>query len=100
MFIVSGILHIDAPDFADARRMAITFARATRGETGCISCQICEDVAVPGRMYIYEEWDNEDVWDQHLYTPHTTEFLDQLVRFTIVEQNIKRLDGGIVTRVF
>ena len=46
----------------------------TRAEEGCIQYDMHESLDDPGRFVFFERWTSREALDQHLKTPHLTEF--------------------------
>jgi quinol monooxygenase YgiN len=58
-------------DQEDALRALLTpFALQSRREPGCLSYDLFEDKAVPGRFMTMEVWSDEAALDAHFKTPH------------------------------
>ena len=59
------------PDAAEAmKEIALTLADRSRKETGCISYEVLQDKAAPGRFVLVEEWSSTAALDAHNQTPH------------------------------
>ena len=56
------------------RSALIQLAAATRAEAGNI-CYRLHETADPDEFVIYEQWRDSEALDQHMQTPHLTEFL-------------------------
>lgn len=46
----------------------------TRQETGCVQYDLHESIEEPGRFVFFERWTTKAALDQHLQTPHLTDF--------------------------
>ena len=43
---------------------------ATRGERGCLQYDLHVDNQAPGFFVFYENWENRDLWREHMNAPH------------------------------
>lgn len=50
----------------------------TRAESGCVQYDLHEDTEKPGHFIMFERWTSRQALDEHLKTPHLTEFLGLL----------------------
>ena len=75
----------------ELRRKLQGLLAPTRAEQGCIQYDMHESVDDPGRFVFFERWTSRDALDEHLKTPHLTDF------FGHAEQ---LLDGGMNIRFF
>lgn len=70
MIIIAGTVDVD-PEQRDA---ALTAGKphmeATRAQKGCIDYVWSADLLVPGRIYVYERWEDEAALDAHFKGPH------------------------------
>ncbi len=47
----------------------------TRAEKGCIDYILHQDNQNPNLFLFYETWENHDLWQAHMQTPHILEYL-------------------------
>ncbi len=94
MLVVTGIIEIDPADRDAAKIAAAKMAEATRDEDGCITYAFYEDVEVPGRFRVYEEWESMAALAAHAQTPHMGEFRAALAGMKILSSAIKKIEGG------
>ncbi len=47
----------------------------TRAEEGCIDYILHQDNQNPNLFLFYETWENRDLWQAHMQTPHILEYL-------------------------
>jgi quinol monooxygenase YgiN len=59
-----------AAHFSDARQAIRDIVDETRGEEGCISFDLHEDVEA-GRLHLYEVWADRAAFDTHHAQPYT-----------------------------
>ena len=93
MLVVTGVTRVAPEDIATARAATAKVAEKTRDEDGCYTYAFYEDVEVPGRFRVYEEWRDEAALAAHLATPHIADFRATLGRLTILDREIKKLKG-------
>ena len=75
----------------ELRRRLQALLAPTRAEAGCIQYDMHDSLEEPGKFIFFERWTTREALDQHLKTPHMTEF------FGHVEDLV---DGGISIRFF
>ena len=47
----------------------------TRAEEGCLQYDLHEDNATPGYFVFYENWENRELWRQHMEAPHLAAYV-------------------------
>ena len=66
MIVVGGEFEVD-PEQRDAFiAERLELMRTSRSETGCLEYTFAADPLVPGRVVLYERWDNQAALDAHL----------------------------------
>ena len=93
MLVVTGVTQVDPKDAAAARAAQARVAAITRTEDGCHTYAFYEDVEVPGRFRVYEEWRDEDALQAHLAADHIAEFRAAVGRLTVLSREIKKMKG-------
>jgi quinol monooxygenase YgiN len=58
----------------ELRKALIALIEPTRKEKGCINFVLHTDPANKGRFMFYENWENKELWNAHLNSPHITAF--------------------------
>ena len=74
MIVIAGSVQVKPERRADAVRAAVRMAEATRAEAGCLTYRFSTDLVDPNRVYIFEEWENEEALGRHFASPHMAEF--------------------------
>lgn len=46
----------------------------TRAEEGCINYDMRRSIEDPGLIMFYENWETKPLWEQHMESPHFSEF--------------------------
>jgi len=90
MLIVAGTLLIDPDKLEDARVAASIMMKATREEPGNVAYVFSQDLEEPGRIHIFERWQDEDALETHFKTPHMIEFQGKLGGFGIKEMTVEK----------
>lgn len=47
----------------------------TRAEEGCLQYDLHEDNATPGHFVFFENWENRELWRQHMEAPHLAAYV-------------------------
>ena len=74
MIVVAGTITYDPTHQQDVIAGALRVAEATRTEEGCRSYEFFADLARPGRLLVFEEWEEESHLVAHLETQHLADF--------------------------
>jgi quinol monooxygenase YgiN len=60
---------------ADLSRALAALIERTLGEPGCVTCVFHRQADQPGVFMVYERWRDAGAFDEHMATPHVSEFL-------------------------
>jgi quinol monooxygenase YgiN len=77
MLVVAGRIPVKAERRADAVRLALAVAAATRAEPGCRAYRFYADLDDPNTFVIFEEWEDEAALGRHFETPHMATFMQE-----------------------
>lgn len=64
----------------------------TRQEAGCIQYDLHQDNENPAAFLVYETWENRELWQEHMESPHLAAFLqatDGAIRAFTVNEMMK-----------
>ena len=92
MLIVAGRVAVKPERRADAIRMALDVASATREEAGCISYRFYADLEDPNVFLIFEEWQDAAALSRHFEMPHMTTFMQEMPSLVAGGADFKRYD--------
>ncbi|QQE13416.1 antibiotic biosynthesis monooxygenase [Planctomycetota bacterium] len=70
-----------------------TFAKATRGEEGCLHYELFQSHGCPTCFIIYHKWESADHWMEHLGKGHTVTFVDAIDHIVEDVEIIEALDS-------
>jgi quinol monooxygenase YgiN len=74
MLVVAGAITFDPEHHQAVADAAIAAGMASRAEEGCVSYEFFADLSQPGRLLVFEEWDEERHLLAHFKTSHFAEF--------------------------
>ena len=74
MLVVAGTVTYDPTHQEDVVAGAARVAKHTRAEEGCLSYEFFADLSGPGRLLVFEEWEEERHLVAHLETQHLADF--------------------------
>ena len=94
MLVVTGIIEINADDLDAAKALAGPMGTASRAEQGCHAYAFYQDLEDPGKIRIYEEWENQAALDAHFATPHMAAFATGLGALTVKSMNVVKFERG------
>ena len=92
MIVVTGYLRLEPAALQALRPLAEKTVWATRAEDGCIVYAFSEDLAEPGLMRIYEEWESQAHLDAHGQTAHIAAWREAVRGVQILERELKLAD--------
>ena len=78
MIIVTGSAVIEPSRWAEAVELSLRHVRRSRGEPGCVSHAVHQDVEQPNRLVFVEEWEGLDALRAHFAVPESIAFVDEL----------------------
>lgn len=90
MLVVAGTITFDPAHQQDVIEAARRVADFTRREAGCVSYEFFADLTAPGRLHVFEEWEEEHHLIAHLETAHYVEFSGVLQSAGLRSRDIKR----------
>jgi quinol monooxygenase YgiN len=94
MIVVSGTITYEPAHHDGVRAAVLRVAEATRAEDGCITYEFFADLAGPGRMRVFEEWETDEALKTHATQPHMVAFREELSNFTMTSREITRYVVG------
>lgn len=90
MLVVAGTVTYDPAYQQAVIAAAGRVAALTRLEQGCLSYEFFADLMTPGRIHVFEEWEEEHHLEAHLQTPHLIEFGEVLQSSGLETKDINR----------
>ncbi len=99
MIIVAGEIDLHPDDVEAARPAAIAMMDETAKEAGCIHYRFYQDLEVPGRLHVYEEWDSEAALAAHITSPHMAVWRAALSELRVLSRDIKKIEAGAVEKL-
>lgn len=92
MIVIAGSVPVRPERRADAVRIALEMAAATRAEAGCVAYTFSADLADPNVIHIFEEWETADALAAHFQAPHMARFQAALPDFLAGAPVLKRYE--------
>ena len=74
MIVVAGAVRVRPERRAEAVRVAVAMAEATRAEPGCLSYRFAADLGDPNTLLVFEEWEDDASLARHFETEHMASF--------------------------
>jgi len=69
MIIIAGVVEVDPEQREAALEAARPLLEPTREQSGCLDYVWSADPAVPGRIYVFERWEDRDSLAAHFAGP-------------------------------
>ena len=70
MIIIAGTVDVDPERRDEALVAGEPHMKATRAQDGCIDYVWSADALVPGRIYVFERWRDQESLEAHFAGPH------------------------------
>jgi len=90
MLIVAGTITFDPGHQQEMIDAARAVAVETRKESGCMSYEFFSDLTTPGRLHLFEEWEDEASLLAHFETPHLAAFYAILQASGLASRDVNR----------
>ena len=90
MIVVAGTVRVRPERRAEAVRVAVAMAEATRAEPGCLSYRFAADLADPDTFLVFEEWEDEATLARHFATEHMATFRRAVPRMATRTHDARR----------
>jgi len=87
MIIIAGTVEVDPAQREAALKAGLPHMQATRAQKGCLHYVWTADPLVEGRIYVYEQWEDQTALEAHFAGPH---YLG--MRNTIAEYGLRGAD--------
>jgi quinol monooxygenase YgiN len=89
MILVTANMTVIAQKRDEFLAIVRDLIKSSQAENGCISYRIYEDPDMPSSFVFIEEWDSQQILDQHFQEPHFKAFSQQLDNFVAGEPQVK-----------
>ena len=100
MIIIAGTIDLDASRREAALEESRDLVAETRGQVGCEHYVWAPDLCVPGRIYVYEAWQDEAALAAHFEGPYYKAMLALIGRFGVTHQRLKLVFVDLARSVF
>jgi quinol monooxygenase YgiN len=94
MIVVAGHIDIDPKNVERVESIARTMMAETRREAGCRVYDISVSLETPGRLHLYEEWDDLASLEAHFETPHMQVWRQGIADLTVLKRQVARMEAG------
>jgi quinol monooxygenase YgiN len=99
MLLIAGTVKVKPETRAEAAQAALTMAKATQGEAGCVSYGFYAALEDPNTFLIFEQWESEAALAAHFQTPHMATFNQLIPRFLAAPPSIDRYEVSAVVKM-
>lgn len=90
MIIIAGTIDIDASKREATLAESKDLVLETRSQRGCEHYVWAPDLCVPGRLYVYEAWEDEAALAAHFKGPYYKKMLALIGRFGLGAVDVKK----------
>ena len=74
MILVTGHIDFDPARRSDLLAALEPLIKGSLADPGCVQYTFSADLENPGRVYVTEQWESEELMNAHMATPHFAEF--------------------------
>jgi quinol monooxygenase YgiN len=99
MIVIAGSVRVRPERRAEAIRVAVEMARATRQEPGCRHYRFSSDLEDPDLFLLFEEWESADALTRHFATEHMRVFQQNLPDILGGPADIHRYEVGASSKM-
>jgi quinol monooxygenase YgiN len=100
MIIIAGTIDLDPEQREAALEAGKPHAAATRAQKGCIDYVWSADNLVPGRVYVFERWEDEESLRKHFEGEHYLNMRKTIGSFGKLSTDIWKYRPEIKERVY
>jgi len=97
MIVIAGSVRVRPERRAEAVRVAIEMARATRAEAGCLHYRFYAELEEPDTFFIFEQWESADALARHFQSEHMRTFQSALPGLLAGAPDIRRYEVAAVS---
>jgi quinol monooxygenase YgiN len=90
MLIVAGTIDMDPTKVDEAMEAAKIMMAATHQEPGNREYVFSVDPVIPGKVRVFELWDDQAALDAHSASPHMAEFGGKIGAFGVTGMDIQK----------
>lgn len=85
-------IHVQEDKTEEAISLLKELVAATRSEAGCLRYELLQSSIIATEFVLLEEWQNEQVFNQHMNMPHVQEALLEGGMFLTSPPDIRRFE--------
>jgi quinol monooxygenase YgiN len=74
MIIIHATIDLKAGKKAEAIPQCVEFAKAGLAEPGCTVYLFTQDLEMPDRLHVLEQWDSNELLNGHMHAPSSEKF--------------------------
>ena len=100
MILIAGTVDVAAEQRESALATAGELLAATRAQAGCLDYVWAADLAVPGRIYVFERWADEASLAAHFAGPWYRQMLAAIGRHGIRKVDVLKYRVGLSEPVY
>jgi len=100
VIIIAGTVDVDPEQRDAALEAGLPHMRATRAQKGCLDYSWNADLLTPGRIYVFERWDNQADLQTHFSGPHYQAMLATMGRFGLRGADVLKYRPAVFEPVY
>jgi quinol monooxygenase YgiN len=98
--IIKAQIDLEPEGAAQALKDAQPLIEASRAEDGCVAYDWGVDPAKPGRVYVYEEWRDEEALAGHFRDPSYANMRDHIGRSGLVTAYSQKARVDLIEQIY
>jgi quinol monooxygenase YgiN len=99
MIVVKGVIPIDPSDREHIIDVMSKLAAASRAENGVIEYHVSFGIEDNNLVHLFEQYEDEIAYDDHMETEHLQNFLEELPSFQDGEVEVTRFEVESATEL-
>ena len=98
--LIAGTIDFDPARAEAAIREGAPYIEASRREKGCVAYNWALDPLVPGRVHVYEEWDDEAALAGHFRDDSYLSMRNHLGQYGLIGSSVRKYRCDAVASVY
>lgn len=100
MILIAGTVDVDPEKRDEALVAARPHMTATRAQKGCVDYVWSADPLVPGRIYVFERWEDQASLQAHFDGPHYLNMRNTIAGFGMTGADVSKYRPEIMEPVY
>ncbi|MDS0281920.1 putative quinol monooxygenase [Haloarcula onubensis] len=99
MLVLHATMHVEPAHRERVLELLESLVEASRQDSGVVSYQAAVDVLDPTVVHFREVYENESLFEDHLYSDHVQAFEAEITEYLTAERDIRKFHVESVERL-